>query len=215
MAGHVRLLIISRRSTGTTAPARKENKRLAVKSEVFLTKGVGRHKERLSSFEMALRGAGLATFNLVRVSSILPPGARMLSRRAGLANLSPGQIVFTVMSDNATNEPHRLIAASIGIARPRDSSRYGYLSEHHSFGQREQVAGDYAEDLAAEMLATTLGVPFDPDASYDERKEIWRISDEIVRTSNITQTAVGHKGGLWTTVVAAAVFATPPLPLHL
>jgi len=188
---------------------------VSIRSEIFLTKGSGKHKERLASFEMALRDAGLATFNLVRVSSILPPGARMISRRAGLGNLSPGQIVFTVMSDNATNEPHRLIATSVGIAKPRDTERYGYLSEHHSFGQREQVAGDYAEDLAAEMLATTLGVPFDPDASYDQRKEIWRISDEIVRTSNITQTAVGDKSGLWTTVVAAAVFATPPLPLHL
>ncbi len=164
---------------------------------------------------MALRDAGLATFNLVRVSSILPPGARMVTRASGLSELTAGQIVFAVMSDNTTNEPHRLVAASVGIAKPRDPERYGYLSEHHSFGQREKVAGDYAEDLAAEMLATTLGVPFDPDASYDQRKEIWRISDEIVRTSSITQTAVGDKSGLWTTVVAAAVFAVPPLPLHL
>ncbi len=185
------------------------------RSEIFLTKGRGKHKERLASFEMALRDAGLATFNLVRVSSILPPGARMVTRASGLSELTPGQIVFTVMSDNTTNEAHRLVAASVGIAKPRDPERYGYLSEHHSFGQREKVAGDYAEDLAAEMLATTLGVPFDPDASYDERKEIWRISDEIVRTSSITQTAVGDKAGLWTTVVAAAVFAVPPLPLHL
>ena len=185
------------------------------RAETFLTKGVGKHKERLASFEMALRNAGLATFNIVRVSSIFPPGAKIVSRTAGLGQLSHGQIVFAVMSDNATNEPHRLVAASIGLARPKDHERYGYLSEHHSFGEREQVAGDYAEDLAAEMLATTLGVPFDPDASYDERKELWRISDEIVRTSNITQTAMGDKSGLWTTVVAAAVFAVPPLPLHL
>lgn len=181
--------------------------------EVFLTKGVGKHKEKLASFEMALRNAGLATFNIVRVSSILPPGARVIGQRTGLSKLSAGQIVFTVISDNATNEPHRLIAASIGVAKPKDPGHYGYLSEHHSFGQREQVAGDYAEDLAAEMLATTLGVPFDPDASYDERREIWRISDEIVNTSNITQTAVGDKNGRWTTVVAAAVFAVPPLVL--
>lgn len=181
--------------------------------EIFLTKGVGRHKEKLASFEMALRKAGLATFNLVRVSSILPPGAKIIAKRNGFSRLTDGQILFVVMSDNATNEPHRLIAASIGIARPKDREKYGYLSEHHSFGEREGIAGDYAEDLAAQMLATTLGVPFDPDSSYDDRKEIWRISDAIVRTSNITQTAVGDKGGMWTTVVAAAVFAVPPLNL--
>ncbi|MEO0069291.1 MAG: pyruvoyl-dependent arginine decarboxylase, partial [candidate division WOR-3 bacterium] len=62
--------------------------------------------------------------------------------------------------------------------------------------------------LAAQMLATTLGVPFDPDLSYDKRKEIWKIAKEIVRTQNITQSAIGNKNGLWTTVVAAAVFIT-------
>jgi len=206
-AGAARIAaVVGRRVRGTE---------MAMRSGIFLTKGVGKHKERLASFELALRDAGLATFNLVRVSSILPPGAKLVTRQSGLSTLNPGQIVFTVMSDNATNEPHRLVAASIGVAKPRDPQRYGYLSEHHSYGQKEKVAGDYAEDLAAQMLATTLGVPFDPDSSYDERKEVWRISNEIVSTSNITQTAVGDKAGLWTTVVAAAVFAIPPLPLHL
>lgn len=182
-------------------------------SEVFLTRGVGKHREKLASFEMALRHAKLAHFNIVRVSSILPAGARIVPRRSGLRKLDPGQIVFAIVSDNATNEPHRLVAASIGIAKPKDPERYGYLSEHHSFGENDTTAGDYAEDLAAQMLATILGVPFDPDASYDERKEIWKISDEIVRTSNITQSAIGDKNGLWTSVIAAAVFAVPPLPL--
>jgi arginine decarboxylase len=110
------------------------------------------------------------------------------------------------MSDCATNEPYRLIASSVGLAIPKDRNHYGYLSEHHSFGQREGAAGDYAEDLAASMLATILGLPFDPDQSYDEKKEIWKISGEIVTTRNVTQTAIGHKDGIWTTVVAAAVF---------
>ncbi|MEO0005422.1 MAG: arginine decarboxylase, pyruvoyl-dependent [candidate division WOR-3 bacterium] len=175
---------------------------------VFLTKGVGVHRERLASFEAALRDAGIAPFNLVRVSSIFPPYCRIISRTRGLNLLKPGQIIFAVMSDNATNEPHRLISASIGIAIPKDPSRYGYLSEYHSFGEREEKAGDYAEDLAAQMLATTLGVPFDPDLSYDKRKEIWKIAREIVRTQNITQSAIGNKNGLWTTVVAAAVLIT-------
>lgn len=175
---------------------------------VFLTKGVGVHRERLASFEAALRDAGIAPFNLVRVSSIFPPYCRIISRTRGLNLLKPGQVLFVVISDNATNEPHRLIAASIGIAIPKDPSRYGYLSEYHSFGEREEKAGDYAEDLAAQMLATTLGVPFDPDLSYDKRKEVWKIAKEIVRTQNITQSAIGNKNGLWTTVVAAAVFVT-------
>ena len=173
--------------------------------ELFFTKGVGKHREKLTSFELALRSAGIAAYNLVRVSSIFPPSCKILSRDKGLDRLSPGQVTFVVMSEAATNEPHRLIAATVGVAIPRDPKLYGYLSEHHSFGENERTAGDYAEDLAAEMLATTLGLEFDPDKSWDEKREVWRLSDEIVRTQNFTQTAVGDKKRLWTTVIAAAV----------
>ncbi|WP_457555339.1 pyruvoyl-dependent arginine decarboxylase [Candidatus Pyrohabitans sp.] len=172
---------------------------------VFFTRGVGRHRERLSSFEMALRDAGIEQFNLVRVSSILPPHCEIVSREEGLKELSPGEIVFCVLSENASNEPHRLISASVGCAVPKDRNVYGYLSEHHSFGQSEKEAGEYAEDLAATMLATTLGIDFDPDRDYDERKDIFMMSGKIVKTFNVTQSAVVEKGE-WTTVVAAAVF---------
>jgi len=173
---------------------------------VFLTKGVGKHREKLQSFEMALRDAKIAQFNLVRVSSILPPRCKIIQIKKGLRMLQPGQVVYCVLSDNSTNEPHRLIAASVGISVPKDRDQYGYLSEHHSFGQTERQAGDYAEDLAAEMLATILNVPFDPDKSWNERKGTWTISGEIVRTHNITQSAIGDKRGLWTTVVTGAIF---------
>jgi len=172
---------------------------------IFLTKGVGRHKEKLASMEMALRRAHIAPFNLVKVSSIYPPGCKIITRSEALRTLKPGQVVHTVMSEVATRERHRLMSASVGIAIPKDPKQYGYLSEHHAFGQPDEVAGEYAEDLAAQMLATILGVDFDPELNYDEKKEIWRISGKIIRTSNKTQSARGHKDGLWTTCIAAAV----------
>ena len=176
-----------------------------VAKELFLTRGVGRHREKLASFELALRDAQIAEYNIVRVSSIFPPGCKLIPMKEGVKKLAPGQVLFTVVAESSTNEPHRLIASSIGVAIPRDETHYGYLSEHHSYGQTDEEAGDYAEDLAAQMLATVLGVQFDPDAAWDARKEVWRISEEIVTTRNITQSAVGEKSGLWTTVVAAAV----------
>jgi len=178
---------------------------MLVAKKIFLTKGAGKHRERLTSFELALRDAGIAATNLVRVSSIFPPRCKLISRKEGQKQLEPGQVVFAVMSENATREPHRLIAASIGVALPADKSMYGYLSEHHSFGETEETAGEYAEELAAEMLATTLNVEFDPDRSWDEKKEIYRISNKIVRTMNITQSAIGDKRGWWTTVITAAI----------
>ena len=177
-----------------------------VPKQLFFTKGVGRDKEKLKSFELALRDAGIEKFNLVNVSSILPPQCKIINKTQGLQELKPGQVIFCVLAKNDTNEPNRLISAAIGCAVPADETAYGYLSEHHAFGMTDDKAEDYAEDLAATMLASTLGVEFNPDASYDEKKEIWKISDKIVKTSAIAQSAVGDKNGLWTSVIAVAVF---------
>jgi len=173
---------------------------------LFLTKGVGKHKESLQSFELALRDAGIEHFNIVNVSSIIPPGCEMISKERGLKMLKPGEITFVVLAKNSTNEPHRLIAASIGVAIPSGENNYGYLSEHTSFGQTDEVAGDYAEDLAATMLATTMGIQFDPETAWDERKQVFKASGLIIKTTNLTQSSTGDKAGLCTTVIAAAVF---------
>jgi len=172
----------------------------------FLTKGVGKHREYLQSFELALRSAGIHHCNIVNVSSIIPPGCKLVSRDKGLKMLKPGEITFVVLAKNSTSEAHRLVAASIGVAIPSGKNNYGYLSEHHSFGQTDEVAGDYAEDLAATMLATTMGIPFDPETAWDERKQLFKTTGLIIKTTNTTQSATGNKEGLWTTVLAAAVF---------
>jgi len=172
--------------------------------ELFLTKGVGRHKEKLASFEEALRDAKIARFNLTHVSSIYPPHCKIVPVNKGLTKLQSGQVIAVVIARNETNENRRLVATSIGVAIPSDKKQYGYLSEHHSYGETEEQAGEYAEDLAASMLATTLGLDYETSASWDQREEQWKISGKIVRTLNCTQSAQGI-GGLWTTVVASAV----------
>jgi len=176
-----------------------------VPKRMFFTKGVGRHKEHLQSFELALRDAGMAEYNLVQVSSIFPPNCKRVSKEEGRKFLQPGQVVFSVMARMASNEPNRLMVSSIGLALPSDSNQHGYISEHHAYGETEGKAGEYAEDLAATMLATTLGLEFDPEAAWDEREQVYKSSGKIFRTSHVTQSAEGNKDGLWTTVIAAAV----------
>ena len=176
-----------------------------IPEKIFFTKGVGIHKERLASFELALRDAGIAACNLVYVSSIIPPGCTVMPKEKGVSLLKPGQIIFCVMSRIDTNEPNRLMAAAIGMAFPNDATVYGYLSEHKSYGETQEKAGDYAEDLAASMLASTLGSSFDVENSWDTKQEIWNISGKRVTTRNICQSAEGHKDGIWTTAIAAAV----------
>lgn len=178
-----------------------------IPDKIFLTRGVGRHKEKLTSFELALRAAGIAQFNLVHVSSIFPPHCVLIPRTRGISMMRAGEIVYCVLSQNSSNEQSRLVGSGIGVAIPTDRKKYGYISEHHAYGMRQAEMGDYTEDLAATMLASTLGITIDLSRAWNERKQEWKIAGQIVRTTNITQTAFG-KEGMWTSVVAAAVFCS-------
>ena len=176
-----------------------------VPKRMFLTKGVGRHKFKLKSFEDALRAAGVAQQNLVQVSSILPPRCKIVSCNEGIKSLEPGAICFCVMARCDTNESGRRAASSVGVAVPKKRENWGYLSEVHEHGMNKIEAEDLAEDLAAQMLGTTLGFDLDPDLAWSEKEQIYKTSDLFVKTTSITQTARGQKG-LWTTTVALAVF---------
>ena len=177
-----------------------------IPQEAFFTKGVGKHRNRLQSFELALRAAGIEVCNLVKVSSIFPPRCKVIPKGEGIPKLRPGQITYCVLAESATDEPSRLVGAGVGLAAPANGDQYGYIAEHHGYGMTEPKLADFVEDMAATMLATTLGIEFDPETAYDERKEIYHMSGKIVCTQACVQTAKGDKHGLWTTVVAAAVF---------
>ena len=177
-----------------------------VPRKAFFVTGLGSHKQRLASFEAALRDAGIAPYNLVYVSSILPPNCQVVEKEEGLAELGFGQIVYCVMAKSETREPSRLIASAIGVAVPQESNRYGYISEHHAFGESAGQAGEYAEDLAATMLATTLGIDFDPDEAWNERRQIYEASGQIIKTTAYSVDAEGPEDGSWITAISAAVF---------
>lgn len=190
----------------SAGPAGPSSMDFFVPKGIFFTTGVGVHKDRLSSFELALRDAGVEKANLVTVSSIFPPRCKMISRKEGVKLIKPGQITHCVMARQDTNEPNRLIAASIGLAAPADKDKYGYLSEHHSYGETGRKAGDYAEDLAATMLATTLGIDFNPETAWNEREQVFKMERSVLRTRHVVKSAEGDPKGLWSTVVALGIF---------
>jgi len=179
-----------------------------IPTKMWFTKGVGVHKDRLASFEMALRQAGIAITNLVTVSSIFPPNCKIIPKEEGIKLIKPGQILFCVMARSETNEPNRLISAAIGLATPKEPEQHGYLSEHHGHGEKAEKSGEYAEDLAATMLATTLGLEFDSNLAWEEREQVYKSSGKIFKTTNIVQSAEGNKDGLWTSVISVAVLVT-------
>lgn len=177
-----------------------------IPQEIFFTHGLGRHKLKLQSFEEALRNAGIAVCNLVSVSSIFPAGCKIIPRSRGIQKLRTGEITYCVMARSETCEPGRRCCAGVGLAVPAHGDNYGYISEFHGHGKTKMEVASLVEDMAATMLATTLGIEFDPEKAYDERKEIYRMSGKIVNTRAEVQVADAKKEGEWTTVLAAAVF---------
>lgn len=67
------------------------------------------------------------------------------------------------------------------------------------------MCGEQAEDTAAHMLGTTLGIEVNPEIAWSEKEQVYKSSGLIIKTSEITQSAKG-KQGHWCTVLAAAVF---------
>ncbi len=164
-----------------------------VPRKVLFVAGAGQHRDELHSFELALRDAGIERFNLVPVSSILPPSCEIVSPEEGLQELQPGQVVFCVMARVGSEEPGRRITAAMGCAAPVNSNGYGYLAEHEAVGESAEEASAYAEELAVAMLASALGVP--DDAAHREGVQITSVSrSAVVETED------------YTTVIAAAVF---------
>ena len=171
---------------------------------IFFTKGVGRHKDKLWSFELGLRDAGIAPFNLVKVSSIMPPGCEIIAREEGLKMIKPGQILHCVAIRNSTNKEGELISSAVGLAAPEDTTKYGYLSEHSAIGKTEEETSKYAEEHAASMLAASKGTDFDPEKAWDKKKQIYEMDGKPVKTHSMAQSAKGKKD-IWTTIGVAAI----------
>lgn len=155
--------------------------------KVFFTSGVGTHPEHLESFEVALRDAGIEKFNLVTVSSILPPKCEIVSREEGLKELSPGEVVFCVMSRISSNEPRRMLSTSVGCALPQDINKHGYISEYHAYGETAEDVGEHAIKLAKSMYST------------------WT-NEAPLRTFSIPESSFVGENGDWMTVISVAVF---------
>lgn len=155
--------------------------------KVFFTSGVGTHPEHLESFEVALRDAGIEKFNLVTVSSILPPNCEIVSKEEGLGELSPGEIVFCVMSRISSNEPRRALSASVGCALPQNINKHGYISEYHAYGETAQEVGEHSEKLARSMYST------------------WT-NEAPLRTLSFPRSSSVNENGDWMTVISVAVF---------
>lgn len=172
---------------------------------LFFTSGVGIHKERLVSFELALKDARVNHLNLVPVSSIVPPGCQVVSADEGVRRLKPGAVTFCVAAWISSNEPGRTVTSAVGMCSPKDQAMHGYLSEHHAFDESEELAKEYTEYLAALMFMNTNGIPEGTGLSWSANKVIWMETNRILRLESVVKSAIVSLG-TYTTVFAGAIF---------
>lgn len=178
-----------------------------VPKKIFFVKGKGfSTNSELRSFEQALRDAGIEKFNIVKVSSIIPPHCEEVSKEEGLKELKVGQIVYSVMSRISSNKKNKVICASIGVAKPVNEEDYGYLSEKHSIDIEPRKVAKRTKELAAEMLVTTHGFSYDPQLVFSEKTENFKLNEKTIELKSITESALINLDYEWATVMAAAIF---------
>ena len=158
-----------------------------IPKKLFFTAGTGKSKDRLISFELALKDAQINHCNIVQISSIIPKDCEIIDVDDGLTEIMPGEIVYGVMARIDTDKDDQQIAASIGMVRPSDLSHHGYLSTFQGHDYDDSFALTEAQFLAAHMFDKTFG--------YD---------DDIIMDA-IAASSTGEKD-LFTTVVAVAIF---------
>lgn len=122
---------------------------------IRINPGTGAASTPLAAFDAALRGAGVGDFNLVRLSSIIPPGSVVEPRSPERPAGTFGDIMFCVYAEGYTETPGETAWAGISWARNRDGSGSGLMVEQHGETQ-ESVECALRESLSS-LIASRPG----------------------------------------------------------
>jgi arginine decarboxylase len=177
-----------------------------IPSHFFLTKGTGVHEKDLRAFEEALRDAGVHTCNLIKTSSIIPPGCKRVSVERGMKMLSPGQITFAVIAQSQTNEPGQQVSAGIGMAQPKEPDRHGYMTEvEEAIGRTDEDVEQDVIEMAIENLIGEHKPGFDGESVFRKGKKNYSVNGLDFAVDSVVQSARGAEKNKYTVVIAVAV----------
>jgi arginine decarboxylase len=119
----------------------------------FLTSGAGEASNRLNAFDAALIQAGIGDTNLIRMSSILPPGAEEIES----FEFPKGSLIPLAFGEMGSTEPGALISAAVAVGIPEDPSDAGLIMEH-SFAGPPDRCEQIARDMVREGMETVRGL---------------------------------------------------------
>jgi arginine decarboxylase len=124
-----------------------------VPKRFFLTSGHGEASTELNAFDAALLKAGIGDTNLVKLSSILPPGAVEIAPY----ELTKGSLVPLAYSERVSSVPGTLISASVAVGIPEDPLHAGLIMECSCDGEPDRCE-EQARAMVREGLEIIRGV---------------------------------------------------------
>ncbi len=127
---------------------------------INLASGIGTGPTKLSAFDAALNHAGVANYNLIRLSSVVPPVAEIVEHEEAIpAESLPGgwgDRLYVVLAEKRVDTPNTEAWAGIGWVQDKETGR-GLFVEHEGESEKS-VRRDIQQSL--EALMATRNVDF-------------------------------------------------------
>lgn len=127
---------------------------------IKLSAGIGTGPTKLAAFDAALNHAGVANYNLLRLSSVIPPKTTIKVASKALTKLPGnwGDRLYVVMAEERVDTPNAEAWAGIGWVQDKKTGK-GLFVEHEG-NSETSVRQDIKQSL--EALMATRGVDFGP-----------------------------------------------------
>ena len=120
--------------------------------------GIGTGPTQLSAFDAALNDAGVANYNIIRLSSIIPPKSKIEVSKQALVDLPGkwGDRLYVVMAEQRAHVSNEEAWAGIGWVQEKETGK-GLFVEHDGSSEKS-VRNDITQSL--EALMATRNVDF-------------------------------------------------------
>jgi arginine decarboxylase len=165
-------------------------------TRVFFTSGTAVHTTQRGAMQRAMNDAGVGECNLVKTSSVIPPGCEIITRERGLRLLRAGNIVHAVIAQGQTSEPHQRVTPALCWAQPEDSELPGYIAEVEedlTMGKNPKTATDEAGEALLTIMAEKAAARVDARKLWAERgrDRHVRVGRVELRVGSMAVSAIG------------------------
>ncbi len=106
---------------------------------IRITKGTGEGDTKIAAFDAALFDGNIANYNLLRLSSIIPPDSEIVLEKPNVNPQEFGNKLYVVYASEIQNEIGKEAWAGIGWVLAQDGSSKGLFTEHEGHSEQEVI----------------------------------------------------------------------------